>query len=395
MFKVKAITAAVSLAAAATAAQAGIWTLGTSNASAPTENPTLTFVLPEGAGPAQFTLYLWARAQGTGYLQQMQVGAFASTSPSWNGGLNLNGQLSTNDGSFVSTTMIQGVSASLINNVGNDQFLTQQPEAYVNRTTLAIGTPPRQYFVPLGISGTNLFAPPGAIRQTPRAVAEFVATVENVPGTYYLYLGRRGGGVNESPAFFEPGFGTEGGNTTRFGFGDDPIQTTGRIGNQQTGIPTAAEAVSHLPDAIIIVQRPAATNPAAFLTAGGSNPGIIVGDGDKYLPGLANGGVFQFAGNHTGNVIVAFDVDGETGVPAGLELPSGASFANDLIPLFEANLGGTFDFVVDFGPGLGSGPFTAGINNLRSIARVAAIPEPAALGLLAPVALLAARRRKA
>lgn len=391
MVKAKAITAAVALAAAATAAQAGIWTLGTSNTVAPTANPTLTFVLPSGAGPASFTLYLWAVAQGTGYLQQMQVGAFASTSPSWNGGLNLNGQLSNNDGSFVTTTIIQGVSAALIDNTGTNQFLAQQPTAYINQTTTVTTAP--GYFVPFGISGTNLTAPPGAVRSTARALAVFQGTVANVPGTYYLYLGRRGGGVNESPAFFEGP--TEGGNTTRFGFGDGPIQTTGRIGNQTTGIPSAAEAVSNLPDAILIVQRPAATNPAVFLTPGGSNPGLILGSGDKYIPGLANGGVFQFQGTHTGNVIVAFDIDGETGVPAGLELPSGATLANSLIPLFEANLGGTFDFVVNFGPGLGSGPFTAGINNLRTLARVAAIPEPAALGVLAPVALLAARRRKA
>lgn len=178
------------------------------------------------------------------------------------------------------------------------------------------------------------------------------------------------------------------------------VSSTGVLTNNTTGFTYNRPANTRTAtiDARITVEVIAA-GPTITLTPGGVNPAVVPGNGEKYLPALTNAGAFSFAGSNTGATLVAFDLTGSSGVPANLILPSGASVVpgTDLAALFGANLGGSFDFVVNFG-NLNSGPFTAAISGLGAgvtLNRTAAIPEPTALGLLAPVALLAARRRRA
>lgn len=188
------------------------------------------------------------------------------------------------------------------------------------------------------------------------------------------------------------------GNPPIAGVDGNVINSAGTTTNNTNGYSaaTAAGARTTTADAIITVSVPV-TGPSVTLTPGGVAPATVPGNGVGYLPTLANGGAFQFAGSNTGSTLVAFDLSGASGVPDGLILPAGAVLAPDALAVFNGNLGGGFDFVVNFGA-IGSGPYTAAITGLANgvtVGRIAAIPEPAALGLLAPVALLAARRRRA
>jgi hypothetical protein len=392
-----AAVASVAIAGLSTSAMAGIIALAPAGASSfPSAVPTLN-VEPGGS----ISLSLWAQAQGSGYLQNMNLAVFEGSAASWAGG-----QITASN-VFPSVDFVTGLttSAPLASQfaAGSSNSGVQGSTLSNTGTTGSVNAPTTGYAAgafPWTFSGQNSVDPgAGAIRSTGVQIATLTGTVGVVPGTYYLYLGRVGGGIIESPAFkaagsFVGGLGTGASvsNTTQFGFGSELPVGTGGAGPNGTG----ANTLSALPDAIIVVAAPV-SNPTVSLTPGGVNPAVVPGNGESYLPTLANSGAFSFAGSNAGATLVAFDLSGADGVPANLVLPSGAALAPEFLALFNGNLGGGFDFVVNFGA-LGSGPFTAAISNLGAgvtVGRVAAIPEPAALGVLAPVALLAARRRRA
>lgn len=386
MKNVSKIVAVAALVAAAQVSSATIITLGVNGEGAPTAVPTIT-VAPGGS----FSLALWIQGQGPGYVQNVGVSVYQGTAATWAGG-----QITATN-PFPVANAITGVSSTYASNIANifsqtrlnTQYNVAGPAGYAGTVPFSL------------IGGINLTRPSEAITTASSVqVATLTGIAGATPGTYYLYLGRGANltGVNESPTFRTSGSfigalgtGASVTSTTQFGFGDLQVATSG-AGANGSGQNTLSSAA----DAIINIVQPAATNPAVRLTPGGENPATVPGNGTGYLPTLANAGVFAFAGNNTGATIVAFDLDGIDGVPADLELPVGASLV-PLAGLFADNLGGSFDFVVNFG-NLGNGPFTASLENPPqgvSVNRIAAIPEPAALGLLAPVALMAARRRKA
>ena len=86
-------------------------------------------------------------------------------------------------------------------------------------------------------------------------------TVTSTPGTYYLYLGRAGSGVNESPRFLAASYYTSAGvqngttgsttNSTNFGFGDTAVLTSGTgSANFVTG--SKADAIIVVPATAIL-----------------------------------------------------------------------------------------------------------------------------------------------
>jgi hypothetical protein len=242
--------------------------------------------------------------------------------------------------------------------------------------------------------------PPAPITTTPRLLLSISGIVTNTPGTYYLYLHRTGGNITELPSFTEvtaaqfPALaGSATALTSSVRFGNDGAADALPAGSGT--VVNFGQASSRTADAIIVVAA-VSTGPSISLVAGGSggvDPAIVPGDGVNYLPTATNAGVFQFAGTNTGATLVAFDLVGGSGIPDGLTIPAGATASTNDLGIF----GPDFDFVVNFG-NLGSGPFTASISGLGagvSLRATSAIPEPAALGFLAPVALLAARRRRA
>lgn len=369
-------TASAVALVATSAVNAAFFALGTSTTVAPTENASVI------AAPGEtVSLQLWGRA--TGPLSGAYLNAFsfrlegtglavtaAATPVSFNPALTHAGPRNLPAAAGAATG--NGMTFQAINSFGIGSTASQTG---INAGLTWLATV--SVVVPAGAAGgdtSNLFLTLGsAITESSSASTRhaigFTATNPSTLGTPSV-SGADGNSVNSAGAT------TNNAN----GFTYNLIA------------PTRTATV----DARITVQ---AAGPSITLTPGGANPAVVPGNGVGYLPTLTTGGVFSFAGSNTGATLVAFDLTGADGVPANLTLPSGATIVpgTDLAALFGANLGGSFDFVVNFG-NLGNGPFTAAISGLGagvSLNRTAAIPEPAALGLLAPVALLAARRRRA
>lgn len=368
------VLGAVALAVAASMSSAGIIGFGASGTAYDASVVPTYNVAPGGTLNAA----IWIAAQGGGRIQTVTFGireANAATAPNvdvtaatWPSFDWLSSPLLTpgeaHTGGFVSPSVgVAGISgASIVTNFG----------------------------------GTTLQGSPSApITTTPRHLLSLSGTVTATPGTYYLYLHRTGGNITEAPSFTEV-------TAAQFpGLSATALSSSVRFGNDGAAgaLPAGSGLLANFgqrssltADAIIVVAA-VSTGPSISLVAGGDNPAIVPGNGVNYLPTATNGGVFQFAGTNTGATLVAFDLVGGSGIPDGLTIPAGATASTNDLGIF----GPGFDFVVNFG-NLGSGPFTASISGLGagvSLRATSAIPEPAALGFLAPVALLAARRRRA
>lgn len=367
------VLGAVALAVAASMSSAGIIGFGASSTAYDASVVPTYNVAPGGTLNAA----IWIAAQGSGRIQTVSFGireANAATAPNVDVGAAtwpwldwLSSPLLTpgeaHTGGFVSPSVgAAGVGASIVTSFG----------------------------------GTTLVGNPSApITTTPRHLLSLSGTVTATPGTYYLYLHRTGSNITEAPSFTEV-------TAAQFpGLSVTALSSSVRFGNDGAAgaLPAGSGLVANFgqrssltADAIIVVAA-VSTGPSISLISGGDNPALVPGNGVNYLPTATNGGVFQFAGTNTGATLVAFDLVGGSGLPDGLTIPAGATASTNDLGIF----GPGFDFVVNFG-NLGSGPFTASISGLGagvSLRATSAIPEPAALGFLAPVALLAARRRRA
>jgi len=391
----KNLLAAAALLAATSGVHAAIITIG-SGATAPTSVPT--FNLTPGQ---QFSFTVWGQAQGTtpgasvpyGYLQAASIGVYASSSATFD----TNGTnpviSAANPLPAPSVTLLTGVSNAYPANASTTTF--QQTRGTTNTTAVS-----GAQLVIANIGGSNPANPnnqgPGTLIGSNPGQAALISTVTatatTTPGTYYLYLGRTGSGIAESPAFVSSGTNigaSTGSNTSNFGFGD--------VGVYSQGTGTVANTVGEKADAIIVVASAGAT--ISLTTPAAAPVTTVVGSGNSYQATLlGNNGSFTLGGTPSGDAIAGFDFSGDPGtisnLPAGATILTGAAAA-PYITLFNSLNGGTFDTIVDLGPGNTSGNLSvSGQNAGVTVNAIAVVPEPTTISLAGIGAVLAMSRRR-
>jgi hypothetical protein len=388
----KSFIATAVVAAAASAGHAAIISLGTSQAAAPTAIPTIT-VAPGG----QFTLDLWGQAQGTGFVSGISMGLYQSSAASFNGGL-----LSATN-TLPAATLFSGAptvayasgAAAIFNGGG-----TAAPSTAAAQPTGSSGS-----LVVSNIGGNmNTSSPPAAASQMTSTQAQFFAAVTGTatmtPGTYYVYLGRSGtNGVAEFPNFKAATFignngtGSAVSNTALFGTDDSQAVATAGIGTNGA----SNNVLSPKADAIIVVQQVGAT--ISLTTPALAPVTTIPGSGVSYQATLLNtNDSFALGGTPAGDAIAGFDFSGDPGpiatLPTGASILTGAAAA-PYIALFNKLNGGSFDTIVDLGPGNTSGNLVlSGLPSGVTLNAVAVVPEPTTISLVGIGAVLAMNRRR-
>lgn len=390
----KFIAAAVVLAASS-ASQAAIITLGTPTTGGGTV-PTI-----EVAGGGAFSVNIYARAQGSGFVGGMSVGVFASSVPSWAGGV----ISAASAASFSASNAITAPGPTLAFSYQSDIATVFNLSRGTINQTVAAGTTIAPLIANVGgaanSSGTNR---PTSAAHT--LVGTLNLSVLSTPGTYYLYLARTGSGISESPTFSvgQPSVlptsitsATWSGNSAVLGAGDLPIASTG------TG--SIANTTSAQADAIIVVPQPAPTGPTLAITSGlvGSPTGSVSVAGSA-LAGYAltaiptpaaTSGVYNisFGGGAPGAVITAYTLGGTN------EATTVATLG--LLPVVGSNLAGLLAGYEYYKIDTASGStynlaYNMG-NTGTTVTGLAVIPEPTSAAILglAGLPLLSRRGRRA
>jgi hypothetical protein len=376
-------TAKILAAAAVTAlpalANAAFFAIGTSATVAPTANPSITL-----AAGASTTLYIWGRATNTGFLNSWSVNV-ESIGAGLTGG---------------SAALIPAIKSALPSGAG------QAIENAAPTARIGFGTAQN-------LGGTvGVLSGPASYGVT-NALVALAAVQITVPGgatpgaQTQLFLVRGSTGFTESVSTgtgHALGFGT---NTVNGLAGVDGVgvSSTGATLNPGTSggmaYTTGVGVRSFTADATIVVETPV-VNDFIDITAGGTAAADTVVNG-SFAGGYALTPVAGASGNtgsadavfgngNPGQVIAAFNLEGESGAILGLIPVAGSPFASTLVG---------YEYYKTFAAGTpgAAGSFTYNIAwdlpTGVSVSGLAVIPEPSALGLLAAAVPALARRRRA
>jgi hypothetical protein len=384
--QLKSILAIVTLSSAiATTRGADFW-LGDSSVTPPTSIPIID--VPPGGS---ISLSLWAQAEGPGFLQNASVGIYQSSVPTFAGGLVSAANVLPASANSAFSSPVTAANNQYASNITSEFALSRltPTNPSVTGASLVLGT----------IGGANsTSAPPSPITSSaPKLIDTITAVASSSKGRYYLYLGRTGSGIGESPAFKAPTFigPANATNTAVFGFGDTPVAVSG------TG--TSANTLGPNADAIIEILF---DNPTLDLSPSVTAPKIIPGSGKSYATTALDPNLqFMLAGtpDPSTHTLVALDFSGITDsffFPIGGSHDATQLFGPDadaILAQTDEQLGGTYDMLFDLGPSVPQGAlsFTHLSNNGVTLNAVAiVVPEPAALICAIPAFLLLRQRTR-
>lgn len=373
-------TAKLLAAAAVTAipalANAAFFAIGTSATVAPTANPSITL-----AAGASTTLYIWGRATGTGYLNSWSVNVETIGAALTGGAAAINPALVLPNGEaqkIQNASPTARIGSGTAQNVGGTVGVLSGPSSYgvtnqlVQLASVVITVPANA----TGGASTNLFLVRGTTGFTESVSTGVGHALGFGTNTVNTVAGLDGVAISSTGATVAPG--SSGGMA----------YTTG------VGVRSATA------DATIVVAAPV-VNDFIDITAGGTaapdtavNGSFALGYSLTALPGSGNTGSADavFGNGNPGQVIAAFNLEGESGAILGLIPVAGSPFVSTLVgyeyyKTFSAGTAGaagsfTYNIAWDLPTGV-------------TVSGLAVIPEPSALGLLAAAVPALARRRRA